>query len=38
MFFSPRKRIANDRLLFSIRGNDFYLELTGDRTWQRDWT
>ena len=28
-----RKRIGNDRLLFSIRGNDVYLELIGDRSY-----
>lgn len=26
-----RKRIGSDRLLFSIRGGDVYLELMGDR-------
>lgn len=27
-----RKRIGSDRLLFSIRGEDVYLELMGDRS------
>ena len=28
-----RKRIGNDRVLFSIRGEDVYLELMGDRSY-----
>jgi mRNA-degrading endonuclease RelE of RelBE toxin-antitoxin system len=28
-----RKRIGNDRLLFSIKGEDVYLELMGDRSY-----
>ena len=28
-----RKRIGNDRVLFSIRGDDVYLELMGDRSY-----
>ncbi len=28
-----RKRIGNDRLFFSIRGEDVYLELIGDRSY-----
>jgi mRNA-degrading endonuclease RelE of RelBE toxin-antitoxin system len=28
-----RRRIGNDRVLFSIRGNDVYLELMGDRSY-----
>ena len=28
-----RKRIGNDRALFSIRGDDVYLELMGDRSY-----
>jgi mRNA-degrading endonuclease RelE of RelBE toxin-antitoxin system len=31
-----RKRIGSDRLLFSIRGNDVYLELMGDRSYIYD--
>jgi mRNA-degrading endonuclease RelE of RelBE toxin-antitoxin system len=31
-----RKRIGNDRLLFSIRGEDIYLELMGDRSYVYD--
>ncbi|MFZ3094039.1 MAG: hypothetical protein WA127_09520 [Methanothrix sp.] len=31
-----RKRIGNNRLLFSIRGNDVYLELIGDRSYVYD--
>jgi mRNA-degrading endonuclease RelE of RelBE toxin-antitoxin system len=27
-----RKRIGNDRLLFSVRGENIYLELMGDRS------
>ncbi len=27
-----RKRIGSDRLLFSVRGEDVYLELMGDRS------
>ena len=28
-----RKRIGSDRLLFSVRGEDVYLELMGDRSY-----
>ena len=28
-----RKRIGNDRVLFSMRGEDVYLELMGDRSY-----
>jgi mRNA-degrading endonuclease RelE of RelBE toxin-antitoxin system len=31
-----RIRIGNDRLLFSIRGEDVYLELMGDRSYIYD--
>jgi len=28
-----RKRIGSDRLLFSVRGEEVYLELMGDRSY-----